>query len=49
VFYTCVPVLTINSIFTETVLYFMVINESAAYLTSAATVPKGLICIRILS
>jgi len=41
--------LTINSIFTETVLYFMVINESTAYLTSAATVPEGPICIRILS
>jgi hypothetical protein len=33
VFYTGVPVLT------ETVLYFMVINASTTYLTSAATVP----------
>jgi hypothetical protein len=49
VFYTGVPMLTISSIFTETVLYFMVINESTAYLTSAATVPEGPICIRILS
>ena len=49
VFYTGEPLLTINSIFTETVLYFTVINESTAYLTSAATVPEGPICIRILS
>jgi len=40
VFYTGVPVLTINSIFTETVLYFMVINESTTYLTSAAGGPN---------
>lgn len=49
VFYSGVPVLTINSIFTETVLYSMVINESTAYLTSAAIVPEGPICIHILS